>query len=153
MAENQEFKLTSLHTRRSALKLLGLGTAAIVLTACDNGGGQGVAPGTTSTQGSGPAATPVGNNAVDFSARFAQYQVSDEPNVDPASVTLPDFVTSGGPDLVELYNFQLANGDLMKWMPCFCGCGKSDGHTSNRDCYVDKVNADGTVVFDNMAPT
>jgi len=49
-----------------------------------------------------------------------------------------------------LYEFQVVNGDLMRWMPCFCGCHRSDGHRNNRDCYVEAVNPDGscpTVIF------
>ena len=41
----------------------------------------------------------------------------------------------------------------MRYIPCFCGCGLNDGHRSNRDCYVSRVNSDGSVVFDSMAPT
>jgi hypothetical protein len=38
-------------------------------------------------------------------------------------------------------------------MPCYCGCGKNAGHRSNRDCYIKSVRADGSVIFDSMAPT
>jgi hypothetical protein len=52
------------------------------------------------------------------------------------------------PEVKELYAFQVENGDLMRFMPCFCGCHLEDGHRSNRDCYVEAVNPDGSVVFD-----
>ncbi|MBK5330451.1 MAG: hypothetical protein JJD93_00670 [Ilumatobacteraceae bacterium] len=41
----------------------------------------------------------------------------------------------------------------MRFIPCYCGCGKDAGHRSNRDCYVKRIDADGTVVLDSMAPT
>jgi Protein of unknown function with PCYCGC motif len=89
----------------------------------------------------------------DYSARFARYQAANEPNGDPAKVVWPDFVTKAGPDVQRLYEFQITHGDLMRYMPCFCGCGQSAGHRSNRDCYVKTVNPDGSVVLDSMAPT
>ena len=49
--------------------------------------------------------------------------------------------------------FQVSNGALMRYMPCFCGCQWEDDHRNNRDCYIDRVNPDGSVVFDAMAPT
>ena len=89
----------------------------------------------------------------DFSARFARYEPADEPNGDLATVVWPDFVTNAGPEVQRLYEFQITHGELMRYMPCFCGCGRSAGHRSNRDCYVKAVNADGSVVLDSMAPT
>ncbi len=86
-------------------------------------------------------------------ARFAGYPVANEPNADLAKVVWPGCVTGGKPEVKSLYEFQLTHGDLMKYMPCYCGCGENDGHKSNRDCYVQKVNADGSAVLDSMAPT
>lgn len=88
-----------------------------------------------------------------FAARFAGYEAASEPNGDLAKVVWPEFVTRAGPEVQRLYEFQITNGDLMRYMPCFCGCGQSSGHESNRDCYVRRVNADGSVVLDPMAPT
>ena len=79
--------------------------------------------------------------------------IADEPNADPARVVWPDFVQRAGGDVRKLYEFQLVNGELMKYMPCFCGCGRTSGHKSNRDCYVQQVRPDGSVAFDAMAPT
>jgi hypothetical protein len=57
------------------------------------------------------------------------------------------------PEVKRLYEFQIVNGPLMRYMPCFCGCGQTAEHRGNRDCYVKAVNPDGSVVFDSMAPT
>jgi Protein of unknown function with PCYCGC motif len=89
----------------------------------------------------------------DLVARFARYSVADEPNADLAKVVWPSFVTDAKPEVKTLYEFQLSHGELMRYMPCFCGCGQTAGHKSNRDCYVQKVNADGSAVLDSMAPT
>ena len=89
----------------------------------------------------------------DFSARFASFEAAEEPNGDLSKVVWPDFVTDAGRDVRRLYEFQITNGELMRYMPCFCGCGRNAGHRNNRDCYVERVNPDGTVVLDSMAPT
>ncbi|GIV64120.1 MAG: PCYCGC motif-containing (lipo)protein [Chloroflexota bacterium] len=48
----------------------------------------------------------------------------------------------------EAYRFATANPDLMKQIPCYCGCGAL-GHTSNYDCYVSEVKSGGEIIFDN----
>ena len=50
----------------------------------------------------------------------------------------------------QAYQFAAANPDLMKAIPCYCGCG-AIGHTSNYSCYVSGENADGGLTFDNHA--
>jgi hypothetical protein len=85
-------------------------------------------------------------------ARFAAYGAADEPDGDLATIVWPEFVTRAGPEIQRLYAFNVTHGDLMRYMPCFCGCG-GDGHRNNRDCFITSVGADGTVVFDDMAPT
>ena len=89
----------------------------------------------------------------DFSPRFARFEAASEPNGDLSKVVWPNFVTDAGPEVKRLYEFQVTHGELMRYMPCFCGCGQNAGHRSNRDCYVTRVNADGSVIFDSMAPT
>ncbi len=50
----------------------------------------------------------------------------------------------------QAYQFAAANPDVMKDIPCYCGCGKI-GHTSNYSCYVQHVDDKGNVAFDNHA--
>lgn len=89
----------------------------------------------------------------DFSTLFAQYEPADEPNGDLAKVTWPQWLLELDPEIKQLYEFQILNGPLMRYMPCFCGCQNEAGHRNNRDCYVDTVHPDGSVVLDTMAPT
>jgi Protein of unknown function with PCYCGC motif len=88
-----------------------------------------------------------------FASRFAKYKPAPEPNGDLDKVVWPDYVLQAPPEVKELYEFQVTHGEVMRYMPCFCGCGQNAGHRSNRDCYVQRVNTDGSVVFDSMAPT
>lgn len=123
---------------------LGSATVAVVAGSCSS-----------SDTDSAPRATGGGADvqADDFSARFSEFEAADEPNGDLSKVEWPSFVTDGDPEVQRLYEFQITHGEVMRYMPCFCGCGQSAGHRSNRDCYVQSVNADGSVVLDSMAPT
>jgi hypothetical protein len=50
----------------------------------------------------------------------------------------------------QAYQFAAANPEVMKEIPCYCGCGNV-GHTSNYVCYVSHVDQSGRVTFDNHA--
>jgi len=50
----------------------------------------------------------------------------------------------------EAYQFAVANPDVLKAIPCYCGCGGM-GHTSNYACYVSGEAADGSLNFDSHA--
>jgi hypothetical protein len=125
-------------TRRQFIAA-GVAVAAAGVTSCSSNG-------STTARKSGPTAE-------DFSTRFARFQPADEPNGDLSKVVWPDFVTDAGPEVQRLYEFQITNGEVMRYMPCFCGCGQNAGHRNNRDCYVQRVNANGSVVLNSMAPT
>lgn len=122
----------------------------LFLTGC--GGAQLVLPWQTSAQEQ-PGAGASDEALPDYSARFAQFTAADEPNGDLSRVVWPQWMAQLDPEIKQLYEFQILNGPLMRYMPCFCGCQQEDGHRNNRDCYVEAVNPDGSVVFDTMAPT
>ncbi|NOH01820.1 MAG: hypothetical protein HND47_07585 [Chloroflexi bacterium] len=63
---------------------------------------------------------------------------------------MPAEVQSAPVTVQGAYQFNAANPDIMKDIPCYCGCG-SIGHTSNYDCYVSSVDANGVITFDNHA--
>ncbi len=50
----------------------------------------------------------------------------------------------------QSYQFAAANPEVMKGVPCYCGCGNL-GHTSNYSCYVSGVDAQGKITYDNHA--
>lgn len=121
-----------------------LGTAAAMATASSCSSDSASTPKTTAGSTSPDE---------DFSVRFSGFEVADEPNGDLSKVVWPSFVTGANPEVRRLYEFQISHGELTRYMPCFCGCGQGDGHRNNRDCYVESVGADGSVVLDPMAPT
>jgi hypothetical protein len=63
---------------------------------------------------------------------------------------MPAEVQSAPVTVQEAYQFAAANPDVMKDIPCYCGCGNI-GHTSNYSCYVSQVDDKGKVIFDNHA--
>lgn len=65
--------------------------------------------------------------------------MSDMPaEVKKASVTVQD-----------AYRFNVANPEIMKEIPCYCGCGDM-GHASNYACYV-QDDTDGKITYDSHA--
>jgi hypothetical protein len=62
---------------------------------------------------------------------------------------LPEDVRKLAINVQQGYQFAIANPDVLKQVPCYCGCG-SMGHDSNYSCYI-KSDAGGKIVFDQHA--
>lgn len=63
---------------------------------------------------------------------------------------MPAEVQSAPVTVQQAYQFASANPDILKDIPCYCGCGNI-GHTSNYSCYVSSVDDKGNITFDNHA--
>ena len=63
---------------------------------------------------------------------------------------MPAEVQSAPVTVQEAYQFAAANPDVVKDIPCYCGCGNI-GHTSNYACYVSLADDKGNITFDNHA--
>jgi hypothetical protein len=63
---------------------------------------------------------------------------------------MPAEVQSAPVTVQEAYQFASANPDVMKNIPCYCGCGNV-GHTSNYSCYVSGTDDKDNTRFDNHA--
>lgn len=63
---------------------------------------------------------------------------------------MPAEVQSAPVSVQTAYQFNVANPDVMKDIPCYCGCG-GVGHESNYDCYVSNTDEQGNITFDNHA--
>ena len=50
----------------------------------------------------------------------------------------------------QAYQFDVANPDVMKQIPCYCGCGAM-GHTSIYSCYVFNVEDSGKITYETHA--
>jgi hypothetical protein len=63
---------------------------------------------------------------------------------------LPDFAKKASPQVQKAYRFAIANPDVLRKFPCYCGCG-AIGHRHNLDCYIKEFKPDGSIVFENHA--
>jgi hypothetical protein len=63
---------------------------------------------------------------------------------------MPPEVQSAAQVVQQAYQFAAAKPEIMKEIPCYCGCG-SIGHSSNYSCYIAGEEADGSPRFDNHA--
>ncbi len=64
-----------------------------------------------------------------------------------ATFSFPSFVSA---EVRDGYQFAVERPDVLKWLPCYCGCGLTSGHKSNLDCFIAGSGKDG-VVFDEHA--
>jgi hypothetical protein len=63
---------------------------------------------------------------------------------------MPADVQSAPVTVQAAYQFAAANPDIMKNIPCYCGCGNV-GHTSNYNCYVSNIDEKGNIKWDSHA--
>ncbi len=63
---------------------------------------------------------------------------------------MPAEVKSAPVTVQQAYQFAAANPDVMKQIPCYCGCG-GIGHTSNYSCYVQSIDGQGAITYDTHA--
>lgn len=63
---------------------------------------------------------------------------------------LPEEVQAGPASVRQAYQFAVANPDILKEIPCYCGCGAM-GHTSNYACYIQDDTLPDDLVFDGHA--
>ncbi len=63
---------------------------------------------------------------------------------------MPSEIASAPTVVRTAYAFAVTHPDVLLQVPCYCGCGNI-GHTSNYDCYVSGVDADGNVTYDTHA--
>jgi hypothetical protein len=63
---------------------------------------------------------------------------------------MPGDVKSAPTVVQQAYQYAAANPDVMKQIPCYCGC-EDIGHTSNYSCYISGVDGNGTITYDSHA--
>lgn len=63
---------------------------------------------------------------------------------------LPEMIKSQPAQVKIAYRFAIANPDVLKQYPCYCGCS-SVGHMDNLGCYIKEFNPDGSIEFDTHA--
>jgi hypothetical protein len=62
---------------------------------------------------------------------------------------LPSFLEKQPEQIRLVYEASGKATEILKWIPCYCGCGESAGHKSNMNCFIKEVKSDGSVVWDD----
>jgi hypothetical protein len=78
-----------------------------------------------------------------FEAAEHRYKLAPE-NV------LPTDIAKAPAEVREAYRFAITNRNILRYIPCYCGCG-AEGHTSNASCYVKDSSTPGNLQFDRMS--
>ena len=63
---------------------------------------------------------------------------------------MPGDVKTAPTIVQQAYRFAAANPEVMKQIPCYCGCDDI-GHTSNYSCYISGVDENGKITYDSHA--
>ncbi|MCM3785596.1 PCYCGC domain-containing protein [Neobacillus mesonae] len=62
---------------------------------------------------------------------------------------LPSFLDEQPEEMRNIYLLSAQYTDVLQWIPCYCGCGGSAGHNSNLNCFVETIEEDGSVIWDD----
>jgi len=49
-------------------------------------------------------------------------------------------------DTARAYEFVIPHPEVSSYLPCFCGCGKREGHSSLDSCFVSRRDAAGRMI-------
>jgi hypothetical protein len=63
---------------------------------------------------------------------------------------LPTYVSHAPQTVQAAYHFAIEHPEMLTHQPCYCGCG-SMGHFNNLDCFIQVIDENGTITFDNHA--
>ncbi len=73
----------------------------------------------------------------------------DIQEVTASTEVLPSFLETQSDDMRLVYQAAAKAHDVLKWMPCYCGCGENAGHLNNFNCFVSEIKENGEVVWDD----
>lgn len=61
-------------------------------------------------------------------------------------VQFPTVLAEAPPEIVEAYVFAARHPEVLRYMPCYCGCEReTPPHRSNYDCFVNAIDRTGPV--------
>ncbi len=49
-------------------------------------------------------------------------------------------------EIAQAYEFVIRHGEVTSYLPCFCGCGRREGHSSLDSCFVSRRDKAGRMV-------
>ncbi|MGG3800965.1 PCYCGC motif-containing (lipo)protein [Metabacillus fastidiosus] len=62
---------------------------------------------------------------------------------------LPSFLDDKPEDMRTIYAAVAHNGELLQYIPCYCGCGSTVGHKNNDHCFIKERKEDGKIIWDD----
>jgi hypothetical protein len=77
------------------------------------------------------------------------YVVGDIQEETESAKVLPSFLDNQTDLIRAAYQIAGQAPEVLEWMPCYCGCGESVGHTSNMNCFIQEVKEDGKIIWDD----
>lgn len=117
--------------RQAFATMLASALLLLSLSACGGSGNKSVAEGNDSP------------NALHITTSGDVQELTANPGI------LPSFLKGQHENIVLVYRAVSEYTELLDGMPCYCGCGDSAGHRSNRDCFIHEVKEDGSLVWDD----
>jgi hypothetical protein len=87
------------------------------------------------------------------SSHDSEYISGDQIEETRGIAQLPSFLNNVDSSIQEVYKLAAENDHVIANMACYCGCGDSVGHKSNRDCFIKEKKADGSIIWNSHAIT
>ena len=103
--------------------------------------------GAVAAVGAGGAAVVAGQGA---SKPSPPGSAAPAPKAAAPTITMPPLPNPGFqpprpmPMMQEVYKFAAIHPEMLKYVPCYCGCG-ADGHPHNESCFVKRRDPRGNV--------
>ncbi|MEI4772016.1 PCYCGC motif-containing (lipo)protein [Psychrobacillus sp. FJAT-51614] len=88
-------------------------------------------------------------NHEEHAEHIAHSENGDIQETTASTDVLPTFLDKQSDDMKLVYQAAAKANDILKWMPCYCGCGDSAGHLNNFNCFVQEIKESGEVVWDD----
>jgi hypothetical protein len=73
----------------------------------------------------------------------------DLQEITASNQVMPEFLKEQDERIQQIYMAAAQHSDLLKWIPCYCGCADSAGHKSNMQCFYKEIRKDGSIVWDD----
>lgn len=78
--------------------------------------------------------------------KLRPYNAADKEKA--SRIAYPSYVTS---KVRDGYEFAVAHPEVLKFLPCYCGCGLTQKHDSNLNCFITGVDSNGGMIFTDHA--
>lgn len=102
------------------------------------------------SSGNGWSAPPDASGDVAASPHASMGHLGAVPPAEVVAATWaarPAYVSGNGARTEAAYRYALEQGNVIQWLPCYCGCVEMD-HRSNLDCFYRPHESGGPIAFE-----